>query len=155
MTKTNKHFEFAGFATFADVRKVRFANDETRATHLEKLGATAVEFHPLPNEMNKVDAVRWMVDNVALSTFDLELAQAWLEKNTRVPGPRGRPRKAPVEQAEAVETAEPAQEEEQVVVGEFTDLDNMTPKQKLARKRFLDAKRKREKRAALKAANPA
>ena len=144
MTKTLKTFDVVGFSSFEGVRKIRFANDvEGREARLKACGCDAIQLFEMPEAVTKVDAVRWMLTEAELSDGDRVLAQEWRDKATRVPGPRGRPRKVVVE-AEAVEA-------EAVVVGPHCDLDNLTAEEKAERKRIRDRDRKRAQRAKAKA----
>ena len=156
MTKTLKTFDTVGFSSFEGVRKIRFANgSEGRKARLEKCGCTDIVLHDLPEAMTKVAAVTHLLNEMEVkSEADRTIAQEWLEKATRVPGPRGRPRKASTEE-QAPEAAEPvteteaevAQEQEVEAEAPRTDLDDLTPEQKEERKRARDKFRKRMQRA--------
>jgi len=58
---TNKTFKVVGITSLGDSTKVRFANDMIRRIkQFTKGGANRADFIELPNEMNKLDALKYM-----------------------------------------------------------------------------------------------
>ena len=67
-------YTFAGTSVLNGSLKVRFANSDTRAKQLVKLGDTDVNIVPLPSVMDKVSAVAYLLDSGFAKTDTIRLA---------------------------------------------------------------------------------
>jgi hypothetical protein len=55
-----KTYTYAGWSLHKDQWKLRFANDQMRGRHLEKVGHESVLMLQLPTEMTERDAARYL-----------------------------------------------------------------------------------------------
>lgn len=122
-------YTFAGTSVLKGVLKVRFANSETRARQLSKLGDTDVNIVALPGACDKASAVRHLLDSgfattdAVRSALEAELAspvKAKREVKIRVKAVRAKPvaKKA----ARTVKAAKPVKADVEVTEAEVDRL---------------------------------
>jgi len=68
--------KFAGFSRLQGALKFRTANDTKRIDQLRKLGDTDVVILELPEEMTKNDAAKFVLTNLDLGGYMVDVAEA-------------------------------------------------------------------------------
>lgn len=91
---TTQLFNAAGITTLDNITKVRYSNDIVRhVKKFSKAGAERIDFVDLPQEMTKIDALKFMLTHPDFQSEDdqatiVETLEEKVKKATHVPIPR-------------------------------------------------------------------
>lgn len=78
-----KTFLYAGYSTNKRRTRVRYANDGSRVKTLERNEHTDINIFTLPYPMNKLEAVKWLIEG-HFDGGDADLAQIFADELARL-----------------------------------------------------------------------